>query len=67
MAASLSQPGQLLVSKGSAELLFHTQKYLGLVVTQAGGQECLQPETALAVPAQDLGALLEAEIDLAGL
>lgn len=29
--------------------------------------ECLQPDTALAVPAEDLGALLEAGIDLAGL
>ena len=59
LAALPSKSGHLLVSKGSAELFFCTQKDLVLVMTKADVQECLQPDTALTVPAQDLGAVLE--------
>lgn len=59
LEALLSKPRHLLVYKGSAELLFCTQKDLVLVMTKADVQECLQPDAALAVPAQDLGAVLE--------
>lgn len=59
LAALLSKPRHLLVSKGSAELPFRTQKDLVLVMTKADVQECPQPDTALAVPDQDLGAVLE--------
>lgn len=39
-AALLSKSGHFLVSKGSAELLFCTQKDLALVVIKPDMQEC---------------------------
>lgn len=55
-AALLSRPWHLLVSRGSAELLFCTQQDLVLVMRKADVQECPQPDTALAVPAPNYRA-----------
>lgn len=52
LATLCSKLGHVFVSSGSTKLLF-----LVLVVTKADVQEWLQPDTALAVPAQDLGAV----------